>query len=50
MHQLANINCILEPVAMFPGQADPLILYVHLVALVILEITSINHPKVEVDI
>ena len=47
MHELANIHAIEQSLAMLPVQLDLLPLDAHLIPLVILQITSINNPKVE---
>jgi hypothetical protein len=50
VHQLADIVSILEAMAMLSGEAHALVLDIHLVPLVVLEVTPVYHPEVEIDV
>ena len=50
MHQLADVESVLKPVTVLPGKTHPLIRDVNLVLLVILEVTSVKHPEVKIDV
>jgi len=50
MHELANIDAVQQSLAVLSVELDLLPLDADLIPLVILQIASVNHPKVEFDI
>ena len=50
LHQSSNIVGVLETLRVLPMELDTLLLNFDLVALIVLEVTAINHPEVEVYI
>jgi len=50
MHQFANIKAILNFLTVFSKQLHFLLFHHDLISLVVLEVTSVNHPEIEVYI
>ena len=49
-HELANIEGVLQELPMLPMELDPLLLYFHFIALIVLDVPAVEHPKVQLNI
>ena len=50
MHDLTDVVGILDSLSVVPMEPHSLLLHLHFVALVVFDISSVDHPEVEVDV
>jgi len=49
-HELAYVEGVLQALPVLPVELDPLLLYFHFIALIVLDVPAVEHPKVQLNI